>query len=147
MPSANGLARISSAARDILSLVGAWAEPARHLELEINLEAIFTDAIRFSQDLRRQRALWYVNFPGPQIRHDARPPAPLMFDPAKMTDTTVDEWPEGIRTDPRFLRQQYVEMVVAPALYKRGNVDGERYEIEDLVVPASVLMRPPPVQK
>jgi hypothetical protein len=125
-----------------MGLISPWASPDRHLELEDNLIAIFADAVKLSQLLRRQRALWYVRFPRPGgMWRDVKQigNVPLMFDPSSM----ADEWSDNMGTDPVFLRQQYVEMVVSPALFKRGNVDGERYDVECPVVAASVLMRAP----
>ncbi|KAF2815179.1 uncharacterized protein BDZ99DRAFT_549751 [Mytilinidion resinicola] len=135
----NGSIQIISAAREIMSFIGVWASPERHDELEDGLIAIFEDAIWLSQLLRRQRALWYVRFPRPIPRTDTTLPGLLLFDPATMTD----EWSEDTEQDLQLLRQRYVEIVVSPALFKRGNVDGERYDVEYAAVPASVLLRAP----
>jgi hypothetical protein len=126
--------QIKISVQDVMSTVRAWASPLKLRDLEDSLNAIFAEAIELSQFLRRQRALWYVQFPRRPF-----PPEPLKFDPSSMRDIMCED--EGL--DPTYLRQQIVELVVSPALYKRGNVDGERYDIEYPAVAANVLMRKP----
>ncbi|KAF2200938.1 hypothetical protein GQ43DRAFT_432074 [Delitschia confertaspora ATCC 74209] len=137
-------AQITAAAQDVLSLVSVWAPSDRHKDLLDSLIGIFTEAILLSQLLRRQRALWYVRFPrrAVQLIQGMEQPGPqghLMFDP----DAMKDEWCEDEGQDSGFLRRQYVEVVVGPGLWKRGNGDGEMYHVESCAVKASVLMRAP----
>ncbi|KAF2501748.1 hypothetical protein BU16DRAFT_613586 [Lophium mytilinum] len=135
----NARTQITSAAREIMSLIGVWAAPERHIELENKLISIFEDAIKLSQLLRRQRALWHFSFPQAVLQADGKVPAQLLFDQATM----MDEWSENTEKDLQPLHQQFVEIVVSPALFKRGNADGERYDVEYAAVPALVLLRAP----
>ena len=64
----------------------------------------------------------------------------LMFDPSTMKDEAFED--EG--QSPELLRRQRVEIIISPALFKRGNSDGERFELEYPAAKAWVLMEPTP---
>lgn len=124
---------IRDAAQEVMSLVGSLASPSKVQELEIALCEIYTEAVRFAQLLRQQRAIWSVEFPSrPKIPVDSR----LMFDPSYMRDEL-----DGDDTlDEETSRQQLVEITVTPALFKRGNANGEHYDQEITAVPAGVVI-------
>jgi hypothetical protein len=112
-------------------VAGIWEfEEVRH-----SFAAIIADALRLSQLMRCQRASWTVKHPtmrvqkpnivtdehGEEIRHMSEPgPWELQFDPRTMIDQ---------------------DLVLAPGLYKRGDKDGERFDVEEsCVVPSLVTL-------
>lgn len=62
--------------------------------------------------------------------------AALMFDPATMKD----DRDEDDEMDLNELRQQYVELALTPALFKRGTSKGERFDSEYCAVRAKVWL-------
>jgi hypothetical protein len=123
-----------------MSLVKFWAPADRTDDLADGLFTIFAEAVHFSQYLRRQRAMWSVRFPQRPVvighQGEIQQSGPLMFEPAAMKD----DYGEDEEMDKETLRRQTVELVITPALYKRGNLDGERFDIEYAAAPALVIM-------
>ncbi len=124
---------IRDAAKEVMGLVGSLALPLKVQELETALCEIYVEAVRFAQLLRQQRAEWSVKFP-------SRPKTPvesqLMFDPSYMRN----ELDGDDTSDEKTSRQQLVEITVTPALFKRGNANGEHFDKEITAVPASVTI-------
>lgn len=58
------------------------------------------------------------------------------YDPRTMKDRQFDDF-QGNYDD---LRLKRVEFVVSPALYKRGTLGGEHFEIESIVKKAEVVV-------
>lgn len=136
---------IKVAVSAIMKCVGEWAPHKQHQDLEDRLVTVCIEAIELSYLLRRQWALWEVRFLERPLdlqssAGDAAKNRQLMFDPSSMKDLRDEDKDR----DSSFLKQQYVAMVISPALYKRESIKGKRNGIEHPVVPASVLMRPPP---
>jgi hypothetical protein len=123
-----------------MSLIELWAPPERAKELENDLYVIFVEAVHLSQFLRRQRAMWSVRFPQRPVllgrTEELHQRGQLMFDPASMKD----EYGEDEEVDREVLKRQLVELVITPTLYKRGNLNGERFDVEYAAVPAWVIM-------
>ena len=103
------------------------------------------DAQKLSQLIRCQRASWQVRHPSRRIiapivvtdedgtvREYDLPPKPwrLEFDPECMKDQAQDY--EGGKAT--------VDMVLAPGLWKQGDVDGERFDVESCIVPSLVTL-------
>ena len=132
---------VRRAVDDVITVIGHWSTPeSSPTEIGDSLYKIFVRAIQFSELLRKQRACWEVRFPQRQIRPNSTSDYPqyyaLMFDPS-MKDELGDD--EG--QDPEWLKKQYVEIVVSPTLFKRGNLDGERFDKEYPAAKALVILR------
>ncbi|KAF2034236.1 hypothetical protein EK21DRAFT_108275 [Setomelanomma holmii] len=129
------------AVSDVMEVVAPWHVSGDSEELradEDKLYRIFVDAVHFARKLRRQRALWSIRFasrPRLPVKDEMRT-GPLMFDPTSMRDDRVDD--EDMNQ--KAMKQCYVDIVVTPALYKRGTMNGERFESEEAAVPAVVVM-------
>jgi hypothetical protein len=68
------------------------------------------------------------------LREDA-----FMFDPLSMRDERAD-----VEDDPeQEQKQQLVDIVVTPALFKRGNANGERFDCEVVAEKAVVVLYRP----
>ncbi|KAJ4156411.1 hypothetical protein NW754_008039 [Fusarium falciforme] len=107
-------------------------------ELERTLfENVFVPAVELSQVLRRQRAYWYVQFPHVMAAKDLlsdEHTQPYIFKPDQMAD--IDSSDE--EADARGQCLKSVDIIILPGLYKCGDNDGERYEIESVVEKAQV---------
>ncbi|KAJ4203210.1 hypothetical protein NW767_005321 [Fusarium falciforme] len=101
------------------------------------LENVFVPAVELSQVLRRQRAYWYVQFPrvmaAKGLLSDEHT-RPYIFKPDQMAD--IDSSDE--EADARGQCLKSVDIIILPGLYKCGDNDGERYEIESVVEKAQV---------
>lgn len=131
---------VQDAVHDVMDLVKPWCITAEHDALRgyaERLHKIFTEAVQLAQFLRCQRALWSIKFPSRPSLPDLPETGPLMFDPTSMKDDKGDD--EDVH--PEKLKLRYVDIVVTPALYKRGNPNGERFENEEIAVKAVVVMR------
>jgi hypothetical protein len=100
------------------------------------LYRIFSDAVECAQVLRRQRALWSVRFPSRPKLPKMDETGPLMFDPACMKDDRMDDDELSFGQS----KQRYVDIVVTPALFKRGTMNGELFESEEAATRAVVIV-------
>jgi hypothetical protein len=100
------------------------------------LYRIFSDAVECAQLLRRQRTLWSVRFPSRPKLPKMDGTGPLMFDPACKKDDRMDD------DELSFGRsmQRYMDIVVTPALFKRGTMNGELFESEEAATRAVVIV-------
>ena len=93
-------------------------------------------AVSLSKTLRCQRACW-------SVRHVHGPSAKditaVFFDEAVMDDKHGDENSDGQEIPT--VDGKLVEIVVSPALFKRGNTDGERFEFESCLQRSEVKCR------
>lgn len=131
---------VQDAVNEVMDLVTPWCVTGDHDALRgyaDRLQKIFTEAVQLAQFLRRQRALWSIRFPLRPSLPDIPETGPLMFDPTSMKDDKGDDED----THPQQLKQRYVDIVVTPALYKRGNTNGEKFENEEVAALAVVVMR------
>lgn len=110
----------------ILELVGPLAPKGQSEQLASDLEEVLVQAIKLSQTLRCQRASWSVRH---VIHRASSNDKPVHFDESVMVNEREDTSDED---DP--LYERLVEVVVSPALFKRGNTDGEQYDIETCIV-------------
>lgn len=101
---------------------------------------IFKEATLLSQILRCQRPYWAVRFPimpytAPEdiTKHGV---TTHLYNSKTMKDRQFDDF-QGNHDD---LRQKIVAFVVSPALYKRGTLGGEHFEIESIVKKAEVVV-------
>ncbi|KAL8798871.1 MAG: hypothetical protein Q9182_006327 [Xanthomendoza sp. 2 TL-2023] len=134
-------AEISRAVQEVMQLVASWGVLEKAREHEMTLTSIFVEAVRLSQFLRQQRALWCVRFPPrtaavPEKRLETEQIASLKFDPSCMKD----EWSEEEDESANVLHGKPVEIIITPALFKRGNLNGEHFDKEYQAAPAFVML-------
>ncbi|CAG8962467.1 hypothetical protein HYFRA_00014197 [Hymenoscyphus fraxineus] len=131
---------------EIMETAGIWC-PDHHErdKLAAELFNIFSEAVHFVRLLRVQRAQWSLRFPKP---HNTAPRILLqqgqlnsldtklrpivMFDESTMRSIAPHDDDE--RTDNKF-----VQIFIRPALFKRGDTDGEKFGVFSCI-DASVIM-------
>ncbi|KAH7357224.1 hypothetical protein BKA65DRAFT_475009 [Rhexocercosporidium sp. MPI-PUGE-AT-0058] len=131
---------------EVMSTAGLWC-PAPHDQQKMASELlnIFSDAVHFVRLLRTQRAQWSLRFPKPYSNapisplqqggpnyFDSKPQSRIMFDPYTMRSIAPHDDDE--RTDNKF-----VQIFITPALFKRGDTDGEKFDVFSCI-DASVIM-------
>jgi hypothetical protein len=132
---------VQYAVNQVMDLVTPWCVKDDRDALrgyKDTLEETFLDAVQLAKFLRCQRALWSIRFPSQLSLATFPETGPLMFDPTSMKDHDADD--EEMRVDN--IKQRYVDIVVSPALYKRGNANGDRFDREEATVPAVVILMP-----
>jgi len=113
----------------ILEMISTWAKPTEDLQkIEANLKGIIQKAIDMALVLRKQRACWSIKFP----------PPPAIFDDKIMEDIDGDD--EGDGDEGEMVIDRGVALFIFPGLYKRGNADGEHYDIESCLVKTKVQL-------
>lgn len=132
----------------LLDALQPWTSPDSRPEVAEQLHRILRDAVKFSQVLRRQRASWSIrNLSATAARRDAAAEGGggggdggrCKFVAGVMRD--VDD--EGYSSDEQGgFGVRYVSMLIEPGLFKRGNADGENFEIESCMSAALVLCLP-----
>lgn len=106
---------------------------------------IFAEAQKLNQLIRCQRASWQVRHPSRRVI------APIVITEEDGTVREYDPSPEPWRLefDPEYMKDQAqdyeggkatVDMVLAPGLWKQGDVDGERFDVESCIVPSLVTL-------
>ena len=113
-----------------VSLVANWVTAEDQGKLEDGLRKILSDAVSLSQTLRCQRAFWSIRQSGSFVNRTSAGYADtlLYFDEGTMDDKHGDEDSNG-RSIPTS-SPKIVEIVISPSLWKCGNTDGERYDVE-----------------
>ncbi len=107
---------VKLAVSEVMELIEPWHKGGTPETLKIDqdkLRGIFVSAVKLSQVLRRQRALWTIRLPRAAEGGKAAPQ--LKFDPTSMEDERNNE-----EVSMEELRTLCVEFIVTPALYKRG---------------------------
>ena len=131
---------IDQAVSEVMEVVRPWHKggaPETLKEEEEKLHRIFIGAVQLAKILPRQRALWSVRLPcalgwGP----GAPGPAQLLrFNPIAMEDERNND---DINIEDLNIR--YVEFIVAPALYKQGTMNSERFDREEAVCRSAVVI-------
>lgn len=100
---------------------------------EDKLYGIFVSAVQLAHILRCQRALWSVRLPW--VSEASGPAQPLRFNPISMEDERNND-----DVSIKDLKTRCVEFIVAPALYKRGTMNGECFDREEAVCRAAVVI-------
>lgn len=126
----------------VMELVEPWinsSNPDAMRTHTLKLEKICLEAVQFAKFLRRQRPLWSIRFPSTSMEETSETESSMAFDTDTMSDHKGDleDAPVFGPTD----KQSWVDLMVAPALFKRGNADGERFDREEAVVKAMVIIR------
>ena len=135
---------VTDCANRIMSVIGHWILPEESRALGEGLEKILFQAVKLSQTLRCQRACWSVRHLGESIAADSAhvsATAPVFFN-----EVTMNDMHGGADSDddmPQHKYRKLVEIVVTPGLFKRGNTDGERFDIESCVERSEVKCRLP----
>lgn len=128
---------VGDAVTEVMELVATWHKTGTTEDLTKDtkeLDRIYTSAVYIAQSLRRQRALWSIRFATRPELPGGIGTGPLRFDPASMKDERDDE------TDTAELRKCQVEIMVTPALFKRGNMNGELFDKEEAMRAAIVVL-------
>lgn len=124
--------------------IGVWIPKNAQQEAGKGLKAILLDAVRFSQLLRCQRASWTIRYPQSIVRLTKTSDGscqpldnqsnPFLADPNFVEDVDEDdddtEEIEHVSTHDL----KIVQIKIFPALFKRGNADGEHYERESCML-------------
>jgi len=106
----------------ILEMISVFAKQTEDVQrIKESLKGIIQKAIDMALVLRKQRASWSIKFP-----------PPTAFDTKTMEDSDEDEDEGGVPSD------RHVALFISPGLYKRGNADGEHYDIESCLVRSRV---------
>ena len=137
---------VTGCVRRIMTLVGNWVAAEELKPLEDELEGILFQAVRLSQTLRCQRACWSVRHLGSGAHvssNTGHANGPVFFDGGSMNDKHGDEDSDG--EDVQTPYRKIVEIVVSPGLFKRGNTDGERFDVESCVEPSEVKCKKPSI--
>ncbi|KAI2782815.1 hypothetical protein F4815DRAFT_442803 [Daldinia loculata] len=127
----------------VINPLGHDHDPTQRL-----IENVYKPALELSRLLRRQRASWSVHFsatrqqPVPGGNTAAIPTAlRAIFDDGVMKDMDLDE--EEIPSSDQYCHK-YVEIIVDPALFKSGNIDGEQCDMDNVMEKAEVSCAPAP---
>jgi hypothetical protein len=118
----------------IWEVLGTWLPASEHAPTREGLGRIITKAIKIMQLLRMQRAYWTIAYPD---WHPIRTPPKLLFNPLTMVDRGTNQG--GVGEIPQeSLRNRTVELVIRPALFKRGDASGNKFDVESCPVRAEV---------
>lgn len=101
------------------------------------LHEILEQAMTLSLILRRQRADWYLFFP--EIAQNPNSEGCSEFDPHRMKDVEAFGQDEDTSGQDSTSTSQ-ISIFIAPALYKQGNMDGEKYDESYVVEKAEVAI-------
>ena len=127
---------------EILSPIQSWSLQPDVTTLEERLIDIITDAQLLRRTMRVQRACW-------SIRHldtlskgaNSVYGEEVLFDDTNMKD--IDQNEQGKEDMREHRDQRVVEFVVSPGLFKRGNRDGELFDVESCLKRPEVKCRGP----
>jgi hypothetical protein len=127
---------VGLAVSEVMEVVRPWHKGGTPETLKVDedkLYGIFINAVQLAQVLRRQRALWSIRLPWAGGGDGAVPP--LRFNPTSMEDERNNE-----EVSMEELKTRCVEFIVTPALYKRGTMNGERFDKEEARCRSAVVI-------
>ena len=131
----------------IMGVVGNCVATESKKALEDSLLPVLLYAVHFSQTLRCQRALWSVRHLGGSL-HRRLQSGPwdgkVEFDEGTMDDKHGDDDSDG--EGAHIQHGKVVEVLITPALFKSGNTDGERFDVETCVERSEVKCHTLPVR-
>lgn len=123
----------------IMELVGPWIDSKEDDVLGNDMVQILENALTLSLLLRHQKASWALRFPEGMSRSLSHP-GPVTLDPRQMKDLNgPDDEDEDEDEKSDVQCHNLVEIFVTPGLYKQGNMDGEKYETDYVVLRAEVI--------
>lgn len=108
------------------------------------LSTVLLQATKLSQTLRCQRACWSVRHLGDAIhqrRKSRRPHELVVLDEATMDDKHGDE--DSDEDDGQ--SEKIVEIFITPCLFKSGNTDSERFDVETCIEHSEIKCRTPSI--
>lgn len=126
---------VALAVSEVMGIIRPWHKGGTPETLKVDedkLYGIFTSAVQLAQVLRRQRALWSIRLPWAQ---GGQAESPLRFNPSSMEDERNND-----EVSMEELKTRCVEFIVTPALYKRGTMNGERFDQEEARCRAAVVI-------
>jgi len=127
---------VGAAVAEVMDVIRPWhkggTDEAFHAD-ENKLRGIFINAVQLSKVLRRQRALWSIRLPWASGNDTAA--SSLRFNPTSMEDERGNE-----EVSVEELKTRRIEFIVTPALYKRGTMSGERFDLEEARCRAAVVI-------
>lgn len=109
-----------------------------------SLSKIVELVLVFALQLRRQRAVWHLAFPTPVVDLKDSGPLKVPFDSRCMTSTS-EGMEDSVRDDGDAKQESIVEnnksvgLFVVPALFKRGNMDGQKFDADEYVVEKALV--------
>ena len=124
-------AYLDRCAQLIIDPIRTWVQPGGEHDMKAKLIPIMKRAVEVSRLLRCQRACWSIRhlaMPKQNMDSPSRGPDFVLFDESTMEDMDAGETHGKLHGQE--LHQRQVQIVVCPALYKRGNHNGERYDVE-----------------
>lgn len=121
----------------IMGLVRSWTDHEKHEVLEQDMIQILESALTLSMLLRHQKASWALRFPQGMSRPLSHS-GPVTLDPCQMKDLNGPDDEDKVDMSNGQCPKS-VDIFVTPGLYKQGNMDGEKYDIESVVLKAEVL--------
>jgi hypothetical protein len=148
-------AQIKETKEQIWVLVSAWLPGSAKEDALNGLDTLVSSAVDFSRRIRQQRAYWTVAWPersptsfmanSADTKSSSQPMSPLLFDPKTMWDSSYqrDEEEELNDNCQRSLENHTVELMISPALFKRGDASGNKYDEETCIVHAEVRCKLP----
>ncbi len=116
-----------------------WYPRERSKDIHASLAHLIKASISLLRHLREQRAYWFVAYRSGTNADDSN-----MFDAEIMTDVDADGTEqeygaaEGDEPNRYSVPQKHVRLKIFPGLFKRGNADGLRYDIEECYVKTRV---------
>ena len=133
---------------------GTLGKAEVHDAMQRLVDNVYKPALNLSRLLRRQRASWCVRFPPVerQASAEGRGTAasmpggvvyafPKIFDGYYMKDVDFDGDEEDEARPTTYLHK-HIEVIVGPGLFKSGNIDGERYDMETVLEKSEVSCMP-----
>jgi len=134
--------RLDRIQHDIMSLIAHWLPADKYEVATAGITELIDATTSFSQLIRRQRASWTLSYPrNPPINSTSttevietkmRQQQELMFDPKTMEDQDPDHEDDAEETcgQQESLIGRSVQIMMIPALFKRGNAAGNQYDVE-----------------
>ena len=124
-------ARLSTLINEMASFL-IWDLPkTTHEVTKGELSDIISDAAELDLIFRKSKAAFGVVLPDARERLEGR----LRFDRTNMDSRDN----VGMNGQPTTLDTQFVDLVVSPMLKKRGGADGDKYDLEMIMVKAGVV--------
>ena len=120
---------VAKCRKRIMNAIGDWIPASGKQEQENELSRILAEAVDLSKQLRCQRAYWSVRYPGSDIGQGDSQRGASSFDENIMVEKfTQDDNDDGVSSTE--YEEKNIEVIVTPGLFKRGNTDGEQFEVE-----------------
>ncbi|KAL1621385.1 hypothetical protein SLS56_009218, partial [Neofusicoccum ribis] len=115
----------------IIAVIKPWAKSELDFnKVETGLIAIIEEALKLLHLLRNQRARWTIRYPEAETDRESGSENHFLFDSSCMVDSDDENTPQ----------EGKVEVVITPAVFKRGDANGEHFDIESCLQKSAVVM-------